>query len=170
MNKHVQLAKQAVETYVKEKIIIDAPKDLPTEFYFRQAGVFVTLRKDKKLRGCVGTYLPAEKNLVQEIISNAVAACSEDCRFSPVAEDELSALNYEVSVLSPSKPMDLSEHDPHKQGIIVRSSDGRCGLLLPDLEGIDSVEQQIFIACQKAGIDPGRDDLRFYHFTTENHN
>ena len=131
--------------------------------------MFVTLRKAQELRGCVGTYFPAKKSLAQEIVSNAVAACSKDCRFPPITKEDLSDLSYEVSVLDPPEPMDLCRHCPKKQGIIVRSSEGKCGLLLPGLKGIDSVEQQISLACQKAGIDPALDALQLYHFTAEKH-
>jgi len=153
MNSYVQLAKYAIEEYVKTGKIVNIPENFPPEFYEKNHGVFVSLRKNKELRGCIGTYLPAHKNLAEEIIMNAVAACSRDHRFIPVSVDELADLSVEVSLLSePERISSISELDPKKYGVIVKCPDGRCGLLLPNLEGIDTVEQQFAIACQKGGI------------------
>ncbi len=114
--------------------------------------------------------MPAKENIVREIVSNAVAACSKDYRFSPITSEELPELNYEVSILSEPKPVkDIKAHSPKKHGIIVRCDDGRCGLLLPDLEGVDTIEQQIFISCQKGRIDPQSDNYELYEFTVEKH-
>jgi len=169
MDKFVALAKQAVEKYVKTGKVMAAPSDLPAEF-LSKAGVFVTIKKNNELRGCVGTYLPTKENLAQEIISNAIAACAYDGRFYPVGEEELPDLNYEVSILSPPQKIEtLKNHNPKKHGLIVASSDGRRGLLLPDLEGVDTVEDQINIACQKGGIDPLEDEIEYYSFTVEKH-
>jgi len=140
------------------------------DFFPRHAGVFVTIRKKKELRGCIGTYLPTKKNIAEEIITNAIAACAQDNRFYPVAEDELQDLSYEVSILGEPKVIkDIKQHDPKKYGLIVRSADGRCGLLLPDLDGVDSAREQISIACQKGGIDPATDAVELYFFTVEKH-
>lgn len=169
MDKFVELARQAVEEYVKTGKIIKASSDLPAEFS-RKAGVFVTIRKRGELRGCVGTYLPTKEDLAREIISSAISACAHDGRFYSISEEELPGLSYEVSVLSrPQKIKALEKHDPKRYGIIVRSSGGRCGLLLPDLEGVDTAEDQINIACQKGGIDPMADEIEYYFFTVEKH-
>lgn len=170
MDLFVRLAKQAVEEYVKNKKIVSIPADLPEDFNKRRAGVFVTIRKGKNLRGCIGTFLPVRKNIAGEIIANAIAAGSEDSRFDPVAESELQDLCYEVSILSePKVRSDIQKHDPKKHGLIVSCSDGRCGLLLPDIEGVDSSSQQILIACQKGDIDPVADDIQYRYFTVEKH-
>lgn len=170
MDKYVELTKKAVEEYIENKKIIPVPEDLPQEFYSRRAGVFVTIHKGKELRGCIGTFLPIKENIAREIVSNAVAACSKDYRFSPITSEELPELSYEVSILSKPCPVsDIKKHDPKKYGIIVKCADGRCGLLLPDLEGVDTIEQQIFIACQKGRIDPLADAMEFYFFTVEKH-
>lgn len=167
MNNYIQLAKSAIEEYTKFRKIIDIPEDLPPEFYGEKCGVFVSIHNRKELRGCIGTYLPAHKNLAEEIILNAIAACSKDNRFFPISEEELPGLSVEVSLLSePEKISDLDELDPKKFGVIVKSSDGRCGLLLPGLESVEIVEQQFSIACQKAGISPILDkSLEIYKFT-----
>jgi len=170
MDLYVKLARKAIEEYVKNKKIIRVPGNLPEDFFSRLTGVFVTIRKRKELRGCIGTYLPTKKNIAKEIISNAIAACTQDNRFYPVAEEELSDLSYEVSILSEPKALkNIKEHDPKKHGVIVRSADGRCGLLLPGLDGVDSIGQQISIACQKGGIDPITDAVELYFFTVKKH-
>jgi len=158
MNLYTQLARSAIEEYTKNGKITDVPDNLPPEFYENKHGVFVSIHKGKELRGCIGTYLPAHKNLAEEIILNAVAACSRDHRFSPVTFSELPELKIEVSLLSPPEKIGSPEElNPKKYGVIVKCSDGRCGLLLPDLEGVDDMQQQLSIACQKGGIDPNRD-------------
>jgi len=170
MNPYVELARQAVEEYVKNRKIIRVPGNLPEDFFSRPAGVFVTIHKGKELRGCVGTYLPVKKNIAEEIISNAITACTRDIRFYPVTEEELRDLSYEVSILSEPKTIkDFQKHDPKEHGLVVRSADGRCGLLLPGLDGVDSAREQISIACQKGGIDPTTDAMELYFFTIEKH-
>ncbi|MFH0969149.1 MAG: AmmeMemoRadiSam system protein A [Patescibacteria group bacterium] len=168
MNNYTNLAKKAIEECIKYNKIMKVPDSLPKDFYNRKAGVFVTIFNGKELRGCIGTFLPTRKNIAEEIISNAVAACSRDYRFSPITKDELPKLNYEVSILSEPKPVeDIKNHNPKKHGIIVQCSDRRCGLLLPDLGGIDLTEQQIDIACQKGDIDPLKDNFSLFEFTVE---
>ncbi|OGI25452.1 MAG: AmmeMemoRadiSam system protein A [Candidatus Moranbacteria bacterium RBG_13_45_13] len=171
MSRYVSLAEKAIEKYLKTGEILPAPNDLPPEFYEKKGGVFVSIHKNKELRGCVGTYLPAHENLAEEIILNAVAACSKDSRFSPLAAEELPALSVEVSLLSvPEKVSSLKELDPKEYGVIVKCPDGRCGLLLPDLKGVGSVEQQLSIACQKGGINPITEkDMEIYKFSIEKH-
>jgi AmmeMemoRadiSam system protein A len=170
MNVYTNLAKNSIEEYIKNNKIIKAPDNLPKEFYSKKAGVFVTIYNGKNLRGCIGTFLPTRKNIAEEIISNAIAACSRDYRFSEITEKELPELSYEVSILSEPVPIkNIEKHNPKKHGIIVQSSDGRAGLLLPDLEGITLTQQQISIACQKGDIDPMRDNLSLFEFTVEKH-
>ena len=166
MSNHVQLAKSAIEEYIKTGETISISENLPLEFYEKKCGVFVSIHKGKELRGCIGTYLPAHKNLAEEIILNAVAACSRDSRFNPLTVEELPTISIEVSLLSePQKISSLAELDPKKYGVIVKCPDGRCGLLLPGLEGVDSVEHQLLIACQKGGINPNLDkDLEIFRF------
>ena len=170
MDLYVKLAKEAVENYIKAGEAIGLPADLPEEMLQRKAGIFVTIHNGDELRGCIGTYLPTKKNLAEEIISNAAAACSRDFRFSPITKEELPDLNYEVSLLSkPELVKDIEKHDVKKEGILVQCADGRGGLLLPDLEGVDSTEEQITIACRKGGIDPQTDEVQLYSFTVEKH-
>lgn len=170
VDEYVKLAKAATENYIQKRRIILIPENLPQDFYSRRAGVFVTIHKDKELRGCIGTFLPTKDNIAEEIVSNAVAACSRDYRFSPIAKEELPELNHEVSILNkPELVKDLQKHNPKKHGIIVKCADSRCGLLLPDLKGVDTTDQQIFISCQKGRIDVKSDDYELYEFTVEKH-
>ncbi len=183
MSPYISLAKMAVENYVKEKKVIETPKDLPKEFLEKKSGTFITIEKEGQLRGCIGTYLATKENIAEEIISNAIAAATEDYRFGPIQEEELPYLSYAVYILNePELVKSNQELNPKKYGIIVKTmpiSSGspdvifnghtvpKSGLLLPDLDGIDTVEQQISIACQKGGIDPKREKILIYKFTVE---
>jgi AmmeMemoRadiSam system protein A len=132
-----------------------APEPPDDAFYERRAACFVTLKKRGELRGCIGTLEPAEASLGREIARNAHSSALRDPRFPPVAPDEVEALTCSVDVLSPSEPCELSDLDPRVYGVIVEAGLRR-GVLLPALEGIDSVDAQVSIALQKAGIAPGR--------------
>jgi len=146
----LNLAKEAVETYIREGRVI-SPKDIPEELK-RRAGAFVTIKKHRELRGCIGTIAPTRENLAYEIINNAISSATEDPRFNPIREEELSELSYSVDILNPpEKITDISLLDPKKYGVIVESGWQR-GLLLPDLEGVDTVEEQLRIAALKAGL------------------
>ena len=149
----VKLARRSLETYVKTgQRLTSLPEDLPTEMTTQQAGAFVSLHKNGQLRGCIGTIAPTCENLAWEIVQNAVSACSRDPRFSPVRPNELDELEYSVDVLGAPEPVDSpAALDPKTYGVIV-SCGGRRGLLLPDLDGVDSVEAQLSIALQKGGI------------------
>ena len=167
MHALVFLAKKTVETFIKKGEIISPPEDLPKEFLEKKAGTFVTIEKNGNLRGCIGTYLPTRENIAQEIIQNAIAAATEDYRFGPIQEKELSSLSYRVYILSePELVRDIKELDPQKYGIIVKT-EIKTGLLLPDLEGVDTIEQQLSITCQKGGIDPLVEKIFIYRFTVE---
>ena len=167
MNTYIVLAKSAVENYIKTGVIISPSPDLAKEFLQRKSGVFVTLLKNGQLRGCIGTYLPTKENIAQEIIYNAIAAATEDYRFGPLQKEELPELSYTVYILNePELVKDLKELDPKKYGIIVKT-ETKTGLLLPDLEGVDTIEQQLSIACQKGGIDPNQEKFLIYKFTAE---
>lgn len=149
----VKLARRSLETYVKTgQRLTSLPEDLPAEMTTQQAGAFVSLHKNGQLRGCIGTIAPTCDNLAWEIVQNAVSACSRDPRFSPVRPDELDELEYSVDVLGAPELVDSpAALDPKTYGVIV-SCGGRRGLLLPDLDGVDSVEAQLSIALQKGGI------------------
>jgi MEMO1 family protein len=139
-----------------------APDPPAGAFYERRAACFVTLKKYGQLRGCIGTLEPAEPSLGREIQRNAYSSAMRDPRFPPVSPDEVDALTCSVDVLGPSEPCSLKDLDPLMWGVIVESGFRR-GVLLPALEGVDTAEQQVSIALQKAGIAPdeGFDVRRF---------
>ena len=171
MDSYVSLAQKNIEHYVRTGQMMSLPPGLPQEMIQHKAGVFVSIhRKDHHLRGCIGTILPARKNIAEEIIHNSIAACSEDPRFSPVTKAELINLVINVDVLTkPVLVKDRTELDPKKYGVIVSASDGRQGLLLPDLDGVDTVEDQVSIAAQKGGIDPVNEEIILHQFEVIRH-
>jgi len=153
-DEYVRLARLSLETYVKTGKPLLMPDGLPDELKKRRAGVFVSLKKHGRLRGCIGTIGPVTACIAEEIIRNAVSAGAEDPRFSPVTENELPELVYSVDVLAePEKIESIDDLDVKKYGVIVTSGYRR-GLLLPNLDGVDTPEQQVSIALQKAGIRP----------------
>ena len=135
-----------------------------------RAGCFVSLKKDGELRGCIGTITATRANLAEEICDNAVSAGIHDPRFPPVTQNELAELVYDVDVLmSPERISSSKELDPSRYGVIVSATDGRRGLLLPDLDGVDTIQQQISIAARKGNIDLDHDDVAFERFEVVRH-
>ena len=152
---YVRLARLTVETHVRTGRRAKLPDGLPAELANRRAGVFVTLHKNGQLRGCIGTTSPTAPSVAEEILRNGVCACSEDPRFSPVSADELPLIEYSVDVLGNAEPIGSPDLlDVKRYGVIV-SNGRRRGLLLPDLDGVDTVDEQIAIAKRKAGIERG---------------
>ena len=148
----VRLARLSLETYVKTgKRLENLPDGLPSDMTERAAGAFVSLHSHGQLRGCIGTTGPTTASVAWEIVQNAVSACSRDPRFPPVRVHELDSLEYSVDVLGEPEAIDTPAQDVKRYGVIV-SCGSRRGLLLPDLEGVETVEQQIDIARQKGGI------------------
>lgn len=149
---YVKLARHTIETWLRTGELPRVPKELPGELYSRRAGAFVSLKEDGRLRGCIGTTRAVQGSLAEEIMHNAVSACSQDPRFSPVELWEAERLTITVDVLGDTERISSpDELDVKRYGVIVTKG-GRRGLLLPNLEGVDTVEQQIAIAKQKAGI------------------
>jgi AmmeMemoRadiSam system protein A len=146
----------------------DLPDDLQTELFQNRAGVFVSLHKNGQLRGCIGTIAPTTDNVALEIIQNAISAGMSDNRFDPVEASELPLLTYKVDILSAPRAISSDEElDVKRYGVIVSSGSKR-GLLLPNLEGIDSPQQQIDIARKKAGISEG-EPIRVERFEVIRH-
>ena len=157
----VRLAKETVESYIREGKT-PKPRELTPEMRER-AGVFVSLHKHGQLRGCIGTFEPTKDNVAEEIIANAINSSTGDPRFPPVTASELDDLEYSVDILTKPEPVtDISQLDPKKYGVIVESG-WKKGLLLPDLEGVDSVEEQIAICRLKAGISAS-EPVKLYRF------
>ncbi len=150
------LARKAVETFVLTDSQIKPPEN-PSGLLKERAACFVSIKTlDGDLRGCIGTIEPARQTLAEELIANAINAATRDPRFMPVSASELPHLRYSVDILSASEPARFEELDPAVYGVIVEDESGlRRGLLLPDIEGVDSAEKQVEIASRKAGIPPG---------------
>ena len=157
---YVKLARRTIEKYVisgkKLRIPEDVPekirKEMPEEMFTGRAGTFVSVKKDGQLRGCIGTIQAVQGCIAEEIVENAVSAAVRDPRFSPIEPEELEYLVISVDVLGETEKISSSgELDTKRYGVIVTKGQRR-GLLLPNLEGIDTVEEQIAIAKQKAGI------------------
>ncbi|NDL67401.1 AmmeMemoRadiSam system protein A [Anaerotalea alkaliphila] len=171
----VRLARKTIEHHVRTgKILSHAQMEaVVSEETLRskgrlRAGTFVSLHKQGKLRGCIGTIQPTKDSLLEEIVHNAISACSQDPRFEPVAVEELDLLSIHVDILGEAEEIPSAEWlDPKRYGVIVEKGFKR-GLLLPDLDGVDTVEQQVSIALQKAGIH-GEEGVRYYRFQVERH-
>jgi AmmeMemoRadiSam system protein A len=154
MSEHplVQLARKTIETYVLEGRIIDPPADLSPEMK-QKAGVFVSLHRGGQLRGCIGTFGPTTENVAEEVIRNAIESSSRDPRFPPMKAEELKGLEISVDVLTEPVPVkSVGDLDAKKYGVIIKSGDRR-GLLLPDLPGVNTPEEQIAICRSKAWIN-----------------
>ena len=171
-DQYVQLARASLETYVREGRRIapdDAGLEVPSELFTTRAGCFVSLKVDGQLRGCIGTIAPTQRSLAQEICANAISAGTRDPRFSAVRASELADLVYDVDVLTEAEPTTRADLDPARYGVIVSCADGRRGLLLPDLDGVDTVDEQLRIAAQKGHIDLDFDDYRLERFEVVRH-
>ena len=151
-NPYVKLARENLNHYFSHGKEITEVSNLPKELLNERHGVFVSLKKFGYLRGCIGTIAPTTNSVGEEIIRNSIEAAIHDPRFPAVLEDELEDVDISVDVLMDSVSCEKEELDPKKYGVIV-SSNGRRGLLLPDLEGVDTIEDQLSIACDKANID-----------------
>lgn len=151
---YIAIARKTLEVYVRDGKKIKPGHGIPEELLSDRAGVFVTIKKDGRLRGCIGTIEPTQSSIAEEIINNAISSGTRDPRFDPVEEDELDSLVYSVDVLKEPEPISsMDQLDVIRYGVIVRSG-RRSGLLLPNLEGVDTPDRQVDIALQKAGISP----------------
>lgn len=151
-DEYVRLARISLETWVKDGKPASLPEGLSDGLMKNRAGVFVSLKKDGELRGCIGTISPVRKNIAEEILHNAVSAGVHDPRFEPVTADELNDLVYSVDVLGEPEPIEtIDELEVKRYGVIVSRGD-RSGLLLPNLAGVDTPQQQVEIALRKGGI------------------
>ncbi|MCL4382399.1 MAG: AmmeMemoRadiSam system protein A [Patescibacteria group bacterium] len=169
IDSYLLLAQKTVEEYVKTGQVISLPRDLPKEMLTKKAGVFISIhQKDGSLRGCIGTFLPTQDNLAHEIVRNAIESATADPRFSAILAQELPDLVYSVDILSEPEPAEKKDLNPKKYGLIVTTADGRRGLLLPDLEGVETIEQQISVCRQKAGIAE-TEPVSFLRFRVERH-
>jgi len=152
-DEYVRLARASVESWVTDHRQIAVPENLPDDMLSKAAGTFVSIHKMGQLRGCIGTIAATRENIAEEIIYNAISACARDPRFDPITADELKYLDISVDVLGDAEDIDSPEKlDVKRYGVIVSNGVKR-GLLLPNLDGVDTIELQIDIARQKGGID-----------------
>jgi len=164
MHKLVKLAKDTVELYIKERKIFKPDLEEYKEYINVKKGVFVTLHKENNLRGCIGTYSPVRNNILEEIIMNAISSSTEDPRFPPVSVKELPFIEYSIDILEiPEKVKNIDELNPKEYGVIVVKGFRR-GLLLPDIESVETVDEQLRIAKLKAGINPLDNNVEIYKF------
>lgn len=160
---HVSLALAAINAYITEGHTICIPDDTPDSLLTTCAGAFVCIKRNGDLRGCIGTIEPTKTCLAEEIIANAICAAVSDPRFLPLEVSELSDLECSVDVLRPAEEIEsLTYLDPKRYGVIVESGMKR-GLLLPDLDGVNTAEEQISIARRKAFINQ-TDSFKLYRF------
>ena len=159
---YISLAQQSIRYYLNHRIKLPCPEPITRDLKSR-SGAFVSIKKRQRLRGCIGTLEPCEANLAEEIIENAVKAALHDPRFDPVTLDELQELTISIDVIHPlEKVSGIGELDPAVYGLVVRYND-RQGVLLPDLEGVDSPEEQIRI-CRSKGRIPEEAPVELYRF------
>lgn len=159
----VEIARKAIIAYAQEKKTLSLPEKLPEDMQ-KKAGVFVSLKKHHQLRGCIGTFQPTHKNIAEEIIVMAIEAANFDPRFPPVKLEEMEEIEISVDVLTAPEPINSSKDlDPKKYGLIVQSGYKK-GLLLPDIKGVDTVEQQIEICRKKAAIS-AYEKVRLFRFS-----
>ena len=160
------LARRAIEYFLVHRTYLPVPRDLFRELYEQKAGVFICLKIHGQLRGCIGTFHPQHDHLIAEIIYNAVSAAVEDPRFPPVTLKDLPDIHITVDILTPPESIDSPDQlDPKRYGVIVQRG-WRRGLLLPDIEGVDSIQEQIRIARAKAGIKPN-EPVELFRFRVE---
>ena len=172
MDPFVELARLSIHHFTRHKTALSViPEEIHTALAGLRAATFVSIHTlAGELRGCKGTLEPWRSSVQEEIIHNAISACSRDPRFPPIRADELDYLEIHVDVLSALEPIQgPSDLDVRRYGVLVSTPDGRRGVLLPDIETIDTVKDQITIACRKAGINPGREAFTMERFTTTRH-
>jgi len=160
-----ELAHQSISYFLKNNSILPTPENID-DFYKQKAACFVSLhtKSNNELRGCIGTLKPQHLNLAEEIIYNALSAAFDDPRFPPLEEKELGDINFSVDILStPEQIQSPNELDPKKYGVII-SFGRKNGVLLPDLEGVDTIEEQLSIAAEKGGIDLEEDEYKLERF------
>ena len=166
---YVQLARLTVNSWITEKARPELPEELPEEMLKNRAGVFVSLHKDGRLRGCIGTIQATKKNIAEEIVENGISAATKDPRFSPVRADELNTLEISVDVLGNAEEIRSKEElDVKRYGVIVTKGFRR-GLLLPNLDGVDTVDEQVSIALRKAGLSEHEKNYRMERFEVVRH-
>jgi len=161
-NPYTKLARESLNYYFAHGTKMEDISKLPSELLNEKHGVFVSLKKFGSLRGCIGTISQTTNSVAEEIIRNAIEAAFKDPRFQAVNQEELDDIDISVDVLMDATEASKEELYPKKYGVIVTKGYKR-GLLLPNLEGVETIDEQLDIACSKAGID-SEDDYQIEKF------
>jgi AmmeMemoRadiSam system protein A len=161
------LARDAVEAYVLKSLLVEPALKAEASLLNRPSACFVCIKTARReLRGCIGTVEPEKGTLAEEVVANAIKAATRDPRFHPLSRDELPSLRYSVDVLGRLEQARFEDLNPAIFGVVVTDRSGsRCGLLLPDIESIETADQQVGVAAKKAGIKRG-EPLRLFRFRT----
>lgn len=161
------LARRAVETFVLKRKVVEPERGVASSLLSQRSACFVSIKiEGQELRGCVGTIEPEHDSLAEEVVNNAIKAATRDPRFPPISAEELSLLRYSVDVLGGLEPATLEDLDPSVFGVVVTNDSGtRRGLLLPNIDGIRTADQQVGVAARKAGISP-RATVKLFRFRT----
>ena len=166
---YVKLARKTIESYINDGKKIDVPDDIPDDMRSRKAGVFVSIHKEGMLRGCIGTISSVYENIGREIIENAISASTRDPRFDPIRPNELDSLEINVDVLSDAEDIESKDElDVKRYGVIVTKGYKR-GLLLPNLDGVDTIDEQVSIALRKAGLSEHEKGYKLQRFEVVRH-
>lgn len=163
----LSLARRAVETFVLKRAVFEPERGDASSLLSQRSACFVCIKTEGRgLRGCIGTVEPEHDSLAEEVIDNAIKAATRDPRFRPVSAEELSLLRYSVDVLGALEPTTLEDLDPSVFGVVVTNdSCTRRGLLLPNIDGIRTADQQVGVAARKAGIGT-HETVRLFRFRT----
>jgi hypothetical protein len=169
MNLWVNLAYQAIQTYLETGQLLPIPAGLP-EHMLEPGAVFVSLHTGSgDLRGCRGTLTPTEPTLVEAVIKTAVASAVDDPRFPPITLGEMEGLDIHVDILSPLEPVtDVQLLDEKKYGVVIQARQGRA-VLLPDIPVVRNVAHQLQLVRQKAGLAPDEPADLYYFTVTRYH-
>ncbi|MBR4719692.1 MAG: AmmeMemoRadiSam system protein A [Lachnospiraceae bacterium] len=166
---YVKLARETIESYIRDRKKPALPADVPPEMKSDRAGTFVSIHKEGRLRGCIGTISPVYGCIGEEIIENAISASTRDPRFNPIKADELGSLEINVDVLSPAEDISSKDElDVKRYGVIVTKGYNR-GLLLPNLDGVDTIDEQVAIALRKAGLSENEKGYKLQRFEVVRH-
>lgn len=170
MDAYQQLAKDAILGFIKNpQEIFKYPNYLPIVMKQKKSGVFVSLHKKNNLRGCIGTLEATQPNIALEIVVNAISAGLNDPRFEPVTENELPEIDFTIDIINPLEEIhSITDLNPNIYGIYIEKKQNKA-MLLPKLEGIDTINKQIDLVLKKAQIKEGIYGCKLFRFTTERH-
>jgi uncharacterized protein len=162
----LQIARNAVRAHLSAQVFTSP--EVPSGNLTASCGIFVSIHKDGELRGCIGS-VQATGPLYRGAADCAISAAVGDPRFIPLTRDELQAVDFEISVLSPLKRVgDVDEIEVGKHGLLIAKRSYR-GLLLPQVATAYGWDRETFLqeTCRKAGLraDDWKDGATIHRFT-----